>query len=505
MVQTQKALADGTDQEKFQQLNTLAAMDPGAALDQVNQAQFPSEQYRQAAQMIVVQQLARTSPDEAVALLPNFADPMARINSLLNLWDHIPDTERVLQRKLLDEALLSTRTDLNLTNQGWAVRQVAVRLKQLGEPHDRIRDVLQQATDRVNQVADPQATKAAHGHLALAWALIDSKAALAQSAKADPSFKYSLAQALAVRDPAASERLCADLVASPDGASGTKLWHNVPRVCYRMARVDLDRAKRIADLADLSSREFRRYAVIHSAEPVAGQEKLENVGPVHLKALTYAWMADAVRDTHPAEARQLFQNAVDLLTPLREAIMFDSSGFMHTPSLILVSLFPIAERVHPELIPELFWRALALRLPADSTEDADRISHDISLSLLAGMLARYDRTVARAVIEPVAERERSRSHVGVSAGVWTGLVSTQIDPTWAIAWAESLSDQPLDSLVFGTTQSPRERVLSGIRYRLATEPDTRRAPHVLHAGAWPTVMSVLWMDEFTDPDRRLER
>jgi hypothetical protein len=32
-----------------------------------------------------------------------------------------------------------------------------------------------------------------------------------------------------------------------------------------------------------------------------------------------------------------------------------------------------------------------------------------------------------------------------------------------------------------------------------------RAPGVRNPGAWPSVMSILWLDEFTDPERRTGR
>lgn len=65
-------------------------------------------------------------------------------------------------------------------------------------------------------------------------------------------------------------------------------------------------------------------------------------------------------------------------------------------------LLPIAERVAPDLCREIMWRSLALRLPRPRRDHFDDEVETTDLEL-AKMLARYDRDLARHLLEPLAE------------------------------------------------------------------------------------------------------
>jgi hypothetical protein len=63
-------------------------------------------------------------------------------------------------------------------------------------------------------------------------------------------------------------------------------------------------------------------------------------------------------------------------------------------------VLPLVEQIDPALVPELFWRALATRLPTGNP----RAVHDVSPAALVGLLGWYDREVAAALFEPIRER-----------------------------------------------------------------------------------------------------
>ena len=73
------------------------------------------------------------------------------------------------------------------------------------------------------------------------------------------------------------------------------------------------------------------------------------------------------------------------------------AGAPHDPAAVAAALLPVAERIDPRLVPELFWRAVSLHAPRPVAEVRVR-------RRLALLLARYDRSVALAFFEPLADR-----------------------------------------------------------------------------------------------------
>ncbi|MGC8642276.1 MAG: hypothetical protein ACP5XB_20635 [Isosphaeraceae bacterium] len=69
------------------------------------------------------------------------------------------------------------------------------------------------------------------------------------------------------------------------------------------------------------------------------------------------------------------------------------SNYFQTYWIVL----PLVEQIDPALVPELFWRTVALRLPTGDP----RQSVSLRPAHLAELLAWYDRDVAALVFEPM--------------------------------------------------------------------------------------------------------
>src|SRR5262249_25939517 len=115
------------------------------------------------------------------------------------------------------------------------------------------------------------------------------------------------------------------------------------RVCYRMATVDLERARRLA-----------------------GQIK----EPCY-QAHAYGVMAQALGKAKPAQALELLDKAFAVLRAHVDAGNDRFNG-MFGASTVAGSLLPAAEEINPQLVPEFLWRAVALRnqRPAEGNEAA---------------------------------------------------------------------------------------------------------------------------------------
>jgi hypothetical protein len=144
--------------------------------------------------------------------------------------------------------------------------------------------------------------------------------------------------------------------------------------CYRLTAVDRTRAERVA-CADESV-----------------ESRIRGQGAIVL----------ALAETQPAEARGRLESLVRDELPrltMKEGTWFRA----RSPPATAAWLLPIAERVAPDLCGEIFWRSLALRLPRPGRDHFDDDVETTDVELVK-MLARYDRSIAQALLESFAVR-----------------------------------------------------------------------------------------------------
>ncbi len=179
---------------------------------------------------------------------------------------------------------------------------------------------------------------------------------------------------LAAIDPATAEQLTPGVV-----PNFFDVGDYVIRICRRMARADLPRARKLLETLDQR----------------AGPESIR-WPPQQPEGL--GLMAIERAETDPAGARRLLDEAFDRL----RAVASEERSFKD-PSVatIMAALLPLVERIEPDRLEERLWLAAALRAP---------IYQQPSLSLLepptvlAMFVSRYDRSMAAAIIAPALER-----------------------------------------------------------------------------------------------------
>src|SRR6185312_332513 len=107
-------------------------------------------------------------------------------------------------------------------------------------------------------------------------------------------------------------------------------------------------------------------------------------------------------------------------------------GASHDPAAVAAALLPVAERIDPKLVPELFWRAISFHAPRPGVE----IRSDAVFALL---LARYDRPLARAFFEPLADRALASGETDLGPLVAAAAI---LDPFRAVRLIEELPEAP---------------------------------------------------------------
>jgi hypothetical protein len=219
----------------------------------------------------------------------------------------------------------------------------------------------------------------------------------------------------------------------------------ITRLCRRLARVDLPRARRVA-------------------------ESLNGPGE---RVCAWACVALELAEKNPAGARDALDQAIEGIDQLRELrtsvglgfIMQDTRVIYHTDPAALI--LPIVERIAPDRLPEVFWRAVALHPRIDlNREDLLRTSN---LGEECVLLARYDREVAAVLFEPMDSYLRSlvtRKSDGAMFTRSSIAGKACLDPRAAVALLESLppargvfiSDRAVwTSLAEALGQPPEER------------------------------------------------
>jgi hypothetical protein len=190
------------------------------------------------------------------------------------------------------------------------------------------------------------------------------------------------------------------------------------RLCHRLAQVDPTRASRVA-------------ASLGGPSP----------GP---RGCAWAFVALGLAKNDRAGASEAIDRAIQEIDRLRESgpnpepIGLSSSHLFRTNPAVLV--LPIIERVAPERLTEFFWRAVALCTRSKTDRDYQLGRSNIGIE--CELLARYDRQVAAALLEPInasllALAARSVPPDEIDPSIVTAL--GYIDPQSAVALLQALA------------------------------------------------------------------
>ncbi|MGH7195057.1 MAG: hypothetical protein ACREJM_16210, partial [Candidatus Saccharimonadales bacterium] len=304
---------------------------------------------------------------------------------LCDAANRMGDDERVRRLEWLDEALLQARHEENATKRAYAVATVADAFAQAGN-RERADEIVAEAEKEVEAAPSKRiVADRVFELMAFAQAWLNPRRAIEWLERIERTNAYQRAAGeLAVRLLPGHPDLAEDVWRRAHERSAMLKppffdlhgWEvaNIADLCYRLATVDRARAERLT--------------------------WSETFGQTRIRGL--AGVALALSQTDAAAARGLLTSLIrDELPrlPVDEAEI----PRLEAPSVTAAWLLSIAERIDPQLACECFWRSLALRRPRPRHDDFDDVAEEPDTEL-AKMLARYDRDVARALLEPLAAR-----------------------------------------------------------------------------------------------------
>ncbi|HEX5446138.1 MAG TPA: carboxypeptidase regulatory-like domain-containing protein [Pirellulales bacterium] len=413
----------GTPEQKIRGFSSLAQINGREALQRLNFLgdvdKSVRDSLRHSAILSIIVHPDRISWDEVRAMIDAGDDDYHKAAELIQAAGEIHADERdeaAQARRLewLESAAAHARKVADPTRRVRALASAAERMFSLGQVA-RARQVLAEAENGAKPLLPDYGAQYASLHLALAAAHDDADRAMDWLAKTGIYLKWNgsrVAAALLPDHPQQAldtwKQVAEAMRKDRSRTTGGVEYRSAVDWCYRLTLVDRALAEPIAANAD--------EAIV----------RIRAKGAIIL----------ALNETQPAEARGLLAALVREELP---QLPTDDGWLLPQQSAPAIAawLLPVAERVDPALCDELFWRSLALRLPRsgrDSLNDrADRANIE-----LAKLLSRYDRDVARTLLEPLAANASAR---GTVAGHAVFLAAVHIDPRWA----KSLLDTGADS------------------------------------------------------------
>ena len=387
-------------------LRCLARFDPAATLGLLDRAVI-DDRSRDSVRRELVQVLARTDLEEALVVAGSMELGMSSVLGRLAVARQLGPEHGERRLEIIGLALAEARRIEDPAHRLVSLVRAAELLRHLGE-NETGREILEEGRAIAVLLSPEERSGSARGVFAEELALFELDTALQLIAerpdRSDQSRHYGgVARKLAGVDPEAAEEVYGRIQRGNRARAA-------PGICYGLARMDLDRARRIAD-------------------------------GVSLAPEAYALMARSLAAEEPEVARELLGTAVDRLTE-----RVGNSPYLYysgCDAALAGSLLPLAEQLAPERVREHFWRALALRWRSPESDPRPDSHHPAPVKdcALACFVARYDPELARALVAPALELVRDRpEQLQLRSGGWRPLFAAlvEIDPEWGAELAEEL-------------------------------------------------------------------
>ena len=116
------------------------------------------------------------------------------------------------------------------------------------------------------------------------------------------------------------------------------------------------------------------------------------------------------------------------------------------PAVLAAALLPVIERIDPALVDSYLWRTMALRSPRVAPGGGND-SVAVAPAALAIFISRYDREIARALVDPIAADAATLAAAGqdwISRIAWGALAV--VDAARAESLIDALPEPPDHSL-----------------------------------------------------------
>ncbi len=242
---TQRAIKDGTANERYEVLRVLMELDPAQAIERLGDERLQAWQ-PDSLRLDLAKRLVREDYDEARDLIEAIKDTNVRSYAYSEASVALPESERSRKLALLNDSLVAGRAVTDPAERVLRLADIGERLFDLGKTEEAAK-VLREGQTIAAKLPTSGTSAWARGKLAEELAPIDIPAALGLLKGVEQERDYGqylghIAHELAGRNPAEAERI---LMMSPDA------WPNfrdnyTQRVCYRMAAVHLERARKLA-------------------------------------------------------------------------------------------------------------------------------------------------------------------------------------------------------------------------------------------------------------------
>ncbi|MBI3469052.1 MAG: carboxypeptidase regulatory-like domain-containing protein [Planctomycetes bacterium] len=409
------------ENDKSWPLDALAYFDPFEAFERLDRIGFPAHSDRKELTRgwIVAAIISQASPNELDEIIPfiETSDDRKWAASHYRFGaQRMPAAQRDAKLEWLGRALVNARSLKDPAARAETIADTAAAFLRLGEVEAGTK--LVREAERIVRELSGEEVRAVRA-CALALARIDLPAAV----KLVERYRYDNWYGLTVAELAA-------MVAPEDPQAAERVWNSIAlegrdeatvlssrdfyatRLCYRMARADSERAIRLA--RSVRQPLWRLYAlgsIVHS-------------------------LAD-----HDAPlARRCLE---ELIAVPYEEFAKDPPGRGYNQISALAWVLPAVERMDPQLARECLWRCIARRFPRPATEWLDD-EVDQADAWLAEMLARYDRGIARAILEPALQRWQSSPGIlQPDRGTYFYIrAAVLIDPRRAISFVNALPEPP---------------------------------------------------------------
>lgn len=405
MPYAESVLKTGRDEEKLRVAEVLARFDPARVLEEIEKSPSPRVWFKDYLRRDVLRTLLADDPEEALAVAESMQDPTWRPVGYLDVFDASGSAARERKLELLTQALVRARAIQAPGHRVVSFAKIAERWLDLGEK-EQATQLLREGQKIAKELPTAGFDGYCRGAFAEELGQIDLNAALDLIKGLSDAHEYdrhhgNLAHELAGRNPAEAERVLGRL------RDTRNRDYRAPRVCYRMALVDLARARKIAT----------------------------GIGEVHHRAYAYGVMAQALADSDKKQATVLLERA---FADLRRAVDEGQDRFqgLHCAAGVAGALLPVAETIDPQLVPEFLWRAVSLRpRPSGTGGFGDNVD-----AMLSVMLARYDRPLARTIVGPLAARAASSPPRLGRQFTTVFVAAALIDSRWAAELIEKLPD-----------------------------------------------------------------
>ena len=388
-------------------------MDPARVLELLEKHPMQNPGMESSIRKMVATEILATDPLAAESIVKAIPNAKDREWAYVELAAALPDDQRSLKRKFLELATAeahappvaargpeSRRVELGRLARAW------LNLGEVEQARPLVREGLETLTvlPKIQQFDDGFLATAARIEPDRVLSLIRNV-----SSAADRQTYYArIAESLAIEHPAEAERVFQLTDDSPRTPMQVRSRIALQlRLCRRLAKSDPPRARRI----------------------IAGMQMPRD------QALGWALLALGLADrdkqaanTALAESIQVIDRMPDSATDVKPA----ATGALadHNPAALIL---PIVEKVAPERLEEVFWRAVAL-MPNDDLAQK-RGTVDYRLAEAAVVLARYDRQVTDVFVT------QAMSALPASRTVYNPMIiraKAGVDPQGAVTLMQAL-------------------------------------------------------------------